>query len=612
MSIYAFFALGGWIVLIAPFKRGIFRINTLIFLTLLLAAGIALAENVREIDLLIQKLGATSHKERQDASAALRQIGQPAREALERAAKSGDPEIQIRARDILQDIKYGINPSWPEELCLKIRGYEQLDSSAKKQLIHHLFTDYGKQAIPFLLDRVEKGANDDAALAVDRLKDMPDQDAVWKQIVEQVKKPVNKYETRLLVYACERSNDLSNIAHTFGCEHLENNGKTKLTNLAVTILREQLGRRKYKEAEKHADTLAQVAANEARFLYLRAIALSALDRKSEAETIGEKALSLNPDSEGSHYTAGEMLLDLGQLRLSEKEWKKILEIPPVDDVYDINAYMRLGSIYAKCEMYTKAADALETGLAKYEKAKATHSSGMGMIGGNTLKERIASLREKAHETDGEKNRRIQDSAADELTITITTSLKDADPDDLVKELRTVTASTTMRVQPHGLRLFEKTNAILKYDSRKDEIAILLNGSPCTKPTKFVCKQETEKFALNNLDMCYIFKVYRDTGAAEKIKSFERDYTVTITRGPAISAWKNTVITVNDKAYTWKKLAEGVPFDFLPEKLKVKIKGLTPAGEEKTINKILDPEELMHGQDKKNKPTAVKIRIDIGI
>lgn len=345
-----------------------------------------MARSADEIEALIEKLGASSFPERKKASDTLRMIGLPARGALEKAVLSDDPEIKLRAGEILRDIKYGIHPTWPEETRSKIRDFDQLDRPEKQRLMERLVDKHGEEAIPFLLMRVEKGKSTDADLA----------------LAEQGK-------------------------------------------------------------------------------------------EDEAGATVKRALSLNPDKEDAHYTAAEMLLDMGELRLSEKEWKKILEISPADDVYDLNAYMRLGSIYARRQMYAEAVEMLETGKKKYKKAKEKHGRSMGMIGADQLDVNIARYKEMARQ-------------------------------------------------------------------------------------------------------------------AEKIKTYEKDYVLSLQAGKKILARDRSAITINGKKYRWKELGRGIPYDYLPERLEIEINGATPEGEKMNFKHSFDPSEFIKESGKIDHPTVIKLSI----
>lgn len=55
-------------------------------------------------DVLIERLGSDDAAERERAGAALVELGEPARDALQRAAKGNDPEVSARARRVLAEL----------------------------------------------------------------------------------------------------------------------------------------------------------------------------------------------------------------------------------------------------------------------------------------------------------------------------------------------------------------------------------------------------------------------------------------------------------------------------------------------------------------------------
>lgn len=61
-----------------------------------------LTQDPAEIDRWIEGLGAAQFADREEASRRLRDIGEPARRALQRAGQSRDPEVAVRAKKILQ------------------------------------------------------------------------------------------------------------------------------------------------------------------------------------------------------------------------------------------------------------------------------------------------------------------------------------------------------------------------------------------------------------------------------------------------------------------------------------------------------------------------------
>src|SRR5262245_23208882 len=74
-----------------------------------------------KIEKLVQQLGAENFEQRERASKALLEIGEPAVEELRKAANGPDREIALRAKKLLQDLgaapKKPAKPEAPKELA---------------------------------------------------------------------------------------------------------------------------------------------------------------------------------------------------------------------------------------------------------------------------------------------------------------------------------------------------------------------------------------------------------------------------------------------------------------------------------------------------------------
>ena len=574
-------------------------------------AGSAAAQETNHIASLIRGLGADSHKERTDAMHALWEIGLPARDALESATHSDDPEVSLTARTLLRDITYGVRPSWPEGLSRQARSYTRLSQRERIAFMDQLIQTVNQGAIPFLLMRVEAGEAEDAGPATDRLKSLLQQDAQWRDIIQRLPQPVNQFQARLLALACEAVGTLAEISKALDTPHLEANMKTKLINISVMRLQEEMARAEYARVAEAAAALAKAVNGEARFLYLQAMAEAGLGQNQKARTLTEKALALNADAEAPHYTAGEMLNKMERPRLSEQEWLKILEIPPAGDVYDINAHLRLASIYAADHKHTQAAEAYEAVVQLYEAARREHGSGYGIVGTDVkgLTRMAADQRRYAAgecKEAGAKGHAAAHGA--ELQVSLDVSLKDGKLTDLHQALATVAMTMQVNVQPRGVRLFRDAKARLTYDIVKQEFNVMLNNSACSKPRPYKLQQAKTEVAVNTLDMCYIYAVERDTGKTTEVAAFEKDYLLIIEPSPELRAWRETTISLNDKATTWEALQEGVPFDYLPKAFDLKIEGIDASGQAQKIHRALDPDALESAPQKKQEPTAVKIQL----
>ncbi len=248
----------------------------------------------------------------------------------------------------------------------------------------------------FLINLVDKN-DSDSSIAHKALLRYKDKDALWKKVIELYGEVElsNKYQLELFAMAAKGSSDFNIIKKLIKNPNLPGNIKGTLVDTQIAILDELITEGKFEKAGERAFQLSKSDPNNAMILYLRAEALTRLNRTIEAEMLANKALALNHDKEGPHYRAGEYLMKNGRLQLAEKEWKKILEIQPEDGVYDINAYIRLSDIYAKGKLYTKALKSLETGIEKYKKAKEKNGHGMGMVGAEHLEKKIKYLRQQS-------------------------------------------------------------------------------------------------------------------------------------------------------------------------------------------------------------------------
>ncbi|MCM8527997.1 MAG: hypothetical protein NE327_15855 [Lentisphaeraceae bacterium] len=98
-------------------------------LALFLASGLPVfADN--DINELITQLGAAKYKERKKAEQALWELLPDSEDALRKAAQSNDPEVNTRAKRILEKYEKGILPGISEEVKQKIDTYWSSDKKA--------------------------------------------------------------------------------------------------------------------------------------------------------------------------------------------------------------------------------------------------------------------------------------------------------------------------------------------------------------------------------------------------------------------------------------------------------------------------------------------------
>ena len=588
----------------------------LAIVSLLVACGGIAVANTNTIAALILKLGANTFQERKDAMNALWETGQPARQALEQAAASSDPEIRMNARSVLNDIKHGVRPSWPEALRQQVRGYDAMSAQNKQGVMDRLIQAVGSGAIPFLLMRIEKGASDDAGIAIDKLKQMEAGDALWREIIETVIQPANTYQARLVALACQEVGSPADSVRVLASPHLEANMKAQLVNACLKQMQDLVEKDDYKQVAEDAAILAEAVSTEARFLYLQAIATRKLEQPDQARKLEDAALALNADSESPHYQAGEMLGKLGRPDLAEREWLRILEIPPRDDVYDINAHLRLAKIRSADHRHAGSATSFESALKLYQAARDKGGSGYGIVG--TSAEGLAQMAERQRNKAAGGCKKAKgaiegDPVDDRIRARLDVSVKNGTLAEMQQTLKTAAMTMSVRVQPLGVRVFRDAKARLAYDTVKQEFNILLNDQPCTKPYPLKLTERKTTVAVKTLDMYYIHEVLRETGEATQIAAFEKDYVLRIEPSPELQTWDQHTITLNGKTHTWEALNKGIPFDYLPETFELRIEGLDATGERQILQRTLDPAALEANPQPAPAPTEpTAVRIQIGI
>ena len=524
------------------------------------------AEGVPEVEIraLIEQLGAPSHKEREKAAAALWQIGDPALELLKRAAKADDPEVSDRAGALIDNIRLGILPSWPESLRAQVLQCEAVPLEPHRGFMISLAKARGAEAVPFLLSRLHLEGHPDNETALKLLQGLAEDPAARDTIRKRIGQPANQNEARLLAQLLKGGASFSDQLALLELKHLPPSDRRPVMDAVLKNLREKLTSGDAAGAEKDAALAAKACPEEAGFLYLQGLATGRTGELNRANELFRQALALHPDDEEPHYAAGTLLNDLGHPELSEREWRRILEIPPVDEVYDINAHLRLGDIFKRRHEHKAAADAFERALVLYREKKANGGSGFGLLGDEKeLEAMIARLR----------------SAIDsEWKLTLQSRVKQDKRKALNDMLKAADVTLSLNVQPAGFRLFEVAPATVSFDTERKQYVVLLNGSSCGEGVAGELKEGGNKVAVRTLDMVYLFDVAGDTGKAQKVESYEKDYTIRIRPSEEVRTWKELVIRINGKEQTLAELEDGLFFDWLPEKLVLEATGLTPDGQ----------------------------------
>ncbi len=525
----------------------------------------------QSIDARIRELGAARHAVREQAADVLRRIGLPAAEALRRAARSNDPEVHTRAREILKDVLLGITPDWPAELADTARGLIGEESAdARCATIRTVAERMQTRCIAFLVAAMAREFERDARTALKCLKSFDRASVPWTQVATLIGEPQTRQQAEALALAHEL-NERPVAALTVMQRHgLNNDARRKLIDQAVKDLKTMHKESRFDELIAAASPYAAAATNEARFLYFQAHGLQHTDGSGDADALRRKALELNPDDEAPHFVCGELLNELGRADWAADEWRRILAIAPTNDVYDMNAWARLGAFHAGAGDYALAADFYEALLEAYTTAR-ERSTGYGLLGADkdTLAAKVRGLRKLAA---GRADRPRQDV---KLHFEIETQVKGGRDRELDEALAGTDDIVNVNIKPEGIRLLDKDCAGLSYDPAGQTLAVLLNGRPCAT-RGLALKGATGTVAVASDDCCYIVDVDAATGKIVRRSRFELDYVLKLKSGTD-SPPRGARFEVRGKTYDWDAFTRGIPLDWLPDKLGIKLQRTTPGG-----------------------------------
>ena len=526
------------------------------------------------IEALIHELGDGRYAARQRAAEELRKIGYPAVAALEVATRSDDPEVAETARLILKDARLGVTSAWPKALAQEIGRYEAMGAGERDGLIRRVISEMKEEAVPFLLVRLGTGDRADGRSVCDALK-QAGTDKMAEKIAGALKEPRNEWQARAAAWAHSRLKHPEDALRALAACHVqgeprEDEPRESVIEQAVRDLRDKFTNGEYVVTATAAERLAQAEPTEARFLYLRAAALTQLGKAEEARELADKAAQLNPREEAPHYTAGDMLLDLGLDDLSVREWEAILRIAPVDDVYDINARMRLGRIAATAQRNQEAAEHFEKGLNLYRQRRAGGNSGFGMIG--TTEEGLERTIEELRRKGGGRAGLVAGQRGKQLRLQIESLVKDGKEKDLRAALKSSRASMNVKTEPLGIRVLDLEECRLAYDRKTEALSILFNDSAVCKPQHCALDGKKTKVVVTELDCVYVFEVDSDSAEVRKLERFEKDYEVKIVPDEGLRGHKGFDVKIGDTEYSWKDLLEGTRIDYLPPVLELRMEG----------------------------------------
>jgi len=529
------------------------------------------------VDSLIRDLGAEPYHVRERATRTLHRIGSPALEALRAAAKTDDPEVRVRAREILRKVELGIGPDWPAEIILLMRHYDQHAEHQRYTILQRIQSALGAEATPFLLRRIAEGSQQEANYALNFLQRSDDPD-VARQVLAVVGEPKNDSQRQAVSWARARTGagivDLSAVAAKLEPK-LE---PDQAVEDALRKLGADLGAGKLQAVADAAARLATKAPADPRPLYLQAQALAGLDKDREAAALRTRALALNSKSRKPHYAAAMFLLARGLRRLATGELERLIEIADDDKTTQLAAYVHLAIIHTDCGLCEAAAGYIEKVASRLQEAKDKgQDPGVDENTLSGLQTEVNRLRQRASSYPAPQGAVVDAIPERELAVEVQAVPTEGTPEDFQQAIATADLQIQLAVHPPDLKLFDVASASLAYAPKKKELTLLLAEKPACAPFAFAPGAKAPRVAVHAADCTWLFLIDPAKGQAERIARFEKDYRLTLRPGTLLRTWGNVALTINGRTHSWDKALKGLPLPRLPEQLAIRIEGSNPLG-----------------------------------
>ncbi|MDK1031930.1 MAG: hypothetical protein QGD94_07985 [Planctomycetia bacterium] len=539
-----------------------------------------------KIEKLIRELGDEDYDLREEATKSLMEIGMPALDAIKKATSSSDPEVKYRSARILKALRLGISADWPPGISLICRHFGTMSDRERATGMKKVLAWGGQRTIPFLItvlqDYEQAAPGREAFDALVNFITQSDDSA--GTVLTLLGKPQTPQQRRVAYHALRRVGRTLEAIDTLAAVAEGEVPKSEIASAVVDSANRLLEKEDYTELatilKKHKKNFPDT---DTRLPYLEAEVLDHTTEKGvKARELRRRALGTDV-SDSQRFATADMLENINRPHLASLEWQKVLDTETADLVYRINAYFRLGSIFARIGIPHKGADYLEKGLLALRKAR-EDGSGMGILGASEeeIEAHIAALRKRAQK-------------APPTGIEIRLLFKNNRHGEYKKARAEAKLRFTLSVKPYGLRLFEVAKMTVSYDVKTRKLHVLLNGSDASKPVELPEFKEQVTFILSQLDCEYLFSLSPDTGEVKRLAKFEKDYTIYVRPTKKFANATDFHVLINGTRYDADAVQRGIPFDFLPEKMNFVLKATGPRGKDITESLNVSPEQISKHQ-----------------
>jgi tetratricopeptide (TPR) repeat protein len=528
------------------------------------------------LETLVRCLGAERFEARERATALLQRFSKIALPLIEAAARDGsDPEIQWRARRILDNLAHSIEADWPADAAEIVRNYDALAPAVRGDALRKLAQILGPRAAPFLVQRLDDTNPAESEAAADLLAHMEGPE-VSRIIITSLPDPKSPHQVNAVVAAMDRDGPLLESLRFLPAGPAAT--PAGATHDAVWQLRDRLILGAFDEVQRRAAELARQAPQDPRPAYLEAEALAAAGHAAEAKARRKQAAALSPNNKAAHAAAAELLESLGCRILAAAEWETVLRIQPPVAAYDLQAHVRLGILCKACELGEKGVAHFKAAVDLYESAGV--ASAVRVEGGSVAGLRLGASRYAPNIAGAALT---DDPAAREMTAIVVVGIGDDRLEACRKAITASAARLRIRVDPPDLGLFDEIPTALRYDPKLHQVAMTLEETPCGKPAALdLGKGSAEvSLAVETPAAWVIFGVSPATGQARIIERFPRVYKVLFTTGPTLKGMVDATVTVNDRPCRWADMESGLPFATLPPEFRVVVTSSPAEGRHRT-------------------------------
>ncbi|MDA3873304.1 MAG: hypothetical protein PF795_05030 [Kiritimatiellae bacterium] len=556
-----------------------------IFLTGIPGLMISLRLCAGDVEMFVRQLGAETYPEREVASTRLWEIGTPALDAVRRAAASDDPEVRMRANEVLPFLERGVRPGFSEALQAEMLQSDGVSGDKIKQLITRIIEAHNVEVLPFLAYHLNGKHRNLALSTLDQL--LAAYPIEGDLIALLNNPPLDRKEENVLREALLKSSTAQDLHTALGLENLSASQRKDIIDWALELLLDSFNAKEFSNLVVHAERFWKREPNDARFLYLLAFGKHSAESPEAATPYLMKIKVLNPEDEVAHYEAGRFLLQFSKnvRTFAEFEFLMVLELSPDESVYDMKSYLQLAELNQNKEDYFRAAEYMEKSLRIY-RAQKRAGLNVRLTGGDEagLEAEIKALELKASTAIFGKQ---------PIRIHYLPLVKDDKEKAYYEAVNTTSGRMRFDAKPKGEEGIEIGLLMLNYDEDTGKMKMTFDGEVVHDDLAFTFKKQgPRRLLLQCRDMRYIFEMDPQSGEGTIIATFELDYRCTVIISGEMRNLDQLTIRLNGVVLSPEDLDEQIAFDVLPEKLEFLLEAKTREGHGAGLKYTIDPQDGM--------------------